>query len=87
MSRFLTARVEVTPKPGIRDPQGQAIEGAMAGLGFSGVSGVRVGKHITFRIEGPRAEAERKLAEMCEKLLANPVIEDYVYHLEEDGRP
>jgi phosphoribosylformylglycinamidine synthase len=85
MTRSLQARVEVTLKPGIRDPQGQAIENAMAGLGFAGFSGVRVGKSITFRVEGPRAEAERKVAEICDRLLANPVIEQFHYHIEEDG--
>jgi phosphoribosylformylglycinamidine synthase PurS subunit len=91
VSRPLRARVEVTLKPGIRDPQGQAIEGALAGLGFAGLADVRVGKHITFEIEGTRAEAERKVREICEKLLANPVIEDYVFRLgdpeRDDGRP
>jgi phosphoribosylformylglycinamidine synthase len=85
MTRPLHARVEVTLKPGIRDPQGQAIESALAGLGFAGLSGVRVGKVITFEVEGPRTEAERRVAEACERLLANPVIEDYRYHLHEDG--
>ena len=85
MTRSLQARVEVTLKPGIRDPQGQAIENAMAGLGFAGFSGVRVGKSITFRVEGPRAEAERKVAEICDRLLANPVIEQFHYRIEEDG--
>jgi phosphoribosylformylglycinamidine synthase len=80
----LHARVEVTLRPGIRDPQGQAIESAMAGLGFSGFSAVRVGKYITFLVDGPRAEAERKVAEICDKLLANPVIEQYRFRLEED---
>ena len=85
MTRPLQARVEVTLKPGIRDPQGQAIETAMTGLGFAGFSGVRVGKSITFRVEGPRGEAERKVAEICERLLANPVIEEFRYELAEDG--
>jgi phosphoribosylformylglycinamidine synthase len=85
MTRPLQARVEVTLKRGIRDPQGQAIENAMTGLGFAGFSGVRVGKSITFRVEGPRAEAERKVAEICERLLANPVIEEFRYELEEGG--
>ena len=85
MTGSLHARVEVTLKPGIRDPQGQAIENAMTGLGFAGFSGVRVGKSITFQVEGPRAEAERKVAEICERLLANPVIEEFHYRIEEDG--
>jgi phosphoribosylformylglycinamidine synthase len=85
MTGPLRARVEVTLKSGIRDPQGQAIQNAMSSLGFAGFSGVRVGKTITFQVDGPRAEAERRVAEICERLLANPVIEEYRYHLEEDG--
>jgi phosphoribosylformylglycinamidine synthase subunit PurS len=82
----LRAHVEVTLKAGIRDPQGQAIESALASLGFPGVANVRVGKQITFELPGPRAEAERAVAAMCEKLLANPVIEDYAFRLvEADG--
>lgn len=86
MTAPLLARVEVTLKPGIRDPQGQAIEHALSSLGFEGLSDVRVGKHITFRIEAPRREAEARVAEICRKLLANLVIEDFTYRLEEDGR-
>jgi phosphoribosylformylglycinamidine synthase len=85
MTRPLRARVEVTLKSGIRDPQGEAIESAMAALGFSGIAGVRVGKQITFRVEGPRDAAERQVTEACQRLLANPVIEDFRYLLEEDG--
>jgi phosphoribosylformylglycinamidine synthase PurS subunit len=87
VTRPLRARVEITLKPGIRDPQGQAIENALAGLGFSGLSRVRVGKHITFDVQGPRADAEARVAEACRKLLANPVIEDFVYSIDEDGGP
>jgi phosphoribosylformylglycinamidine synthase len=81
------ARVEITLKPGIRDPQGQAIENAIAGLGFDGVAGVRVGKHITFEVRGPRERAEREVRALCERLLANPVIEDFEFQLldESDG--
>lgn len=81
MSAPLRARVEITLKQGIRDPQGLAIESALTGLGFDGVANVRVGKHITFDVSGPHAEAVRKVVEMCEKLLANPVIEEYAYEV------
>ena len=79
----MKARVFVTLKPGVLDPQGKAIEGALNGLGFEGVSGVRQGKMIELDLaatdEGAaRAEAER----MCEKLLANPVMETYRIELE-----
>ncbi|MFN2432705.1 MAG: phosphoribosylformylglycinamidine synthase subunit PurS [Gemmatimonadota bacterium] len=86
MSRPLRARVEVTLRRGIRDPQGQAIEDALHRLGYDGIAEVRVGKHVTFEIAGPRPEAERRIAEVCERLLANPVIEDYAWTLEAGDR-
>jgi phosphoribosylformylglycinamidine synthase len=72
----MKARVFVTLKEGVLDPQGQAIEGALAALGFSGVTSVRQGK--VFDIELTDATgAEAQLVEMCRKLLANTVIEDF----------
>jgi phosphoribosylformylglycinamidine synthase subunit PurS len=77
MSLFF-ARVEVMLKEGIADPQGQTIERALPALGMSGVSGVRVGKSIAMTIEAPdHSEARFRITEMCERLLANPVIETY----------
>ena len=72
----MKARIFVTLKDGVLDPQGQAIEGALATLGFDGVAAVRQGK--VFDIElADTADAEQQLDAMCEKLLANTVIEDY----------
>jgi phosphoribosylformylglycinamidine synthase len=74
----LKATVHVTLKPGVLDVQGKAIEGALHGLGFAGVSGVRVGKTISFDLAGEdRAAAEAEVRSMAEKLLANTVIESY----------
>jgi phosphoribosylformylglycinamidine synthase len=65
-------------KPGIADPQGRTIERALPALGYSGVDGVRVGKVIHLRLDAnDAADAERRVTEMCEKLLANTVIESY----------
>ena len=76
---MLQARVHITLKTGVLDPQGKAIEHALDGLGFSGVSGVRQGKIIDLEVAGDDpVTAESQVAEMCEKLLANTVIEDYV---------
>ena len=73
-----SATVDVMLKPGIADPQGQTIERAMPALGFEGVSGVRVGKRITLTVEASDEDAARvKVEELCERLLANPVIESY----------
>ncbi len=72
------AQVHVKLKPGIADPQGQTIERALPALGYEGVSGVRVGKLIEFELEASDAgDAEKRAAEMCERLLANTVIESY----------
>ena len=72
------ARVTVTLKNGVLDPQGKAIGGALATLGFGGVGQVRQGKVFDIELaETDRAKAEADLKAMCEKLLANTVIEDY----------
>ena len=72
------ARVTVTLKPGVLDPQGQAIEGALLSLGFSGIGGVRQGKVFDVNLEeSDPTKAEAVVREMCEKLLANTVIENY----------
>jgi phosphoribosylformylglycinamidine synthase subunit PurS len=66
------ARVLIRPKDGILDPQGQAVERALPALGFEGVANVRVGRMVELEVE----DAGR-VDEMCERLLANPLIEDY----------
>ena len=74
----MKARVHVTLKPGVLDPQGKAVEGALAALGFAGVESVRQGKFLEIELTGEdRDAAEQQVAEMCEKLLANTVIEKY----------
>ena len=74
----MKAAVYITLKPGILDPQGQATAATLARLGFSEVGGVRVGKYIELEIDtDDRAEAAARLEKMCERLLANTVIEDY----------
>jgi phosphoribosylformylglycinamidine synthase len=74
----LKARVIVTLKPGVLDPQGKAIEGALHSMGFPDVESVRQGKFFEIEIGGKdRAKAEADLKAMCEKLIANTVIENY----------
>jgi phosphoribosylformylglycinamidine synthase len=71
--------VRVIPRPGLLDPQGQAVEHALGSLGFEAVREVRVGKAIELGIDADtRAEAEATARRMCERLLANPVTEDFV---------
>ncbi|HEX5934919.1 MAG TPA: phosphoribosylformylglycinamidine synthase subunit PurS [Pseudorhizobium sp.] len=75
---MIKARVTVTLKNGVLDPQGKAIEGALASLGFDGIGHVRQGKVFDLEVEGAdRAKAEADINAMCEKLLANTVIENY----------
>ena len=74
----MKARVIVTLKPGVLDPQGKAIEGALKSLGVAGVRAVRQGKVFDIEIDAENREAaNRTLAEACEKLLANTIVEDY----------
>lgn len=68
----MRARVLIRPKEGILDPQGIAVEQALPSLGFEGVSGVHVGRLIELEVPDPE-----RLPEMCERLLANPLVEDY----------
>ena len=65
-------RVLIRPKAGILDPQGQAVERALPALGFAGVANVHVGRLVELDVEDPA-----RVGEMCERLLANPLIEDY----------
>jgi phosphoribosylformylglycinamidine synthase len=74
----MKARVIVTLKPGVLDPQGKAIEGALKSLGVAGVRAVRQGKVFDIEIDAENREvADRTLGEACEKLLANTIVEDY----------
>ena len=71
-------RVRIMPRPGILDPQGQAVEHALGALGFAGVGGVRVGRTVELKVEASgEAEARESARRMCERLLANPVTEDF----------
>ncbi len=81
---FLKAKVHVTLKNGVLDPQGKAVQHALAGLGFSGVEDVRQGKFIELELsETDPAKAEAQAEEMCKKLLANTVIENYAVEIVE----
>ena len=73
----MKARVVVTLKNGVLDPQGKAIEGALKSLGVSGVYSVRQGKVFDIEVTGDAATAKAQLTAACEKLLANTVIENY----------
>ncbi|MFN7135617.1 MAG: phosphoribosylformylglycinamidine synthase subunit PurS [Myxococcales bacterium] len=79
----MNARVYVTLKRGVLDPQGKAVARSLASLGFEGVQDVRLGKYIEVSLaETDREKARARLDEMCRRLLANTVIEDYRIELE-----
>ncbi len=80
----MKARVIVTLKNGVLDPQGKAIEGALGGLGFGDIDSVRQGKVFDVELSGTdRSAATDELTQMCEKLLANTVIENYAIEIVE----
>ncbi len=77
------ARIHITLKQGVLDPQGKAIEHALSSLGFDGIEDVRQGKVLELRLaDQDRDAAERQLRRMCEQLLANTVIESYAIELD-----
>jgi phosphoribosylformylglycinamidine synthase subunit PurS len=77
--------VRVMPRTGLLDPQGQAVEHALTALGFEDTIAVRVGRAIEMEVDASsRDEAEARARQMCDKLLANPVTEDYLLDIEED---
>jgi phosphoribosylformylglycinamidine synthase len=80
---MLKATVYVTIKQNVLDPQGNAVQGALHSMGFKEVEKVRIGKYMELSLDTDnRAEAEARVRDMCEKLLANTVIEDYRFELE-----
>jgi phosphoribosylformylglycinamidine synthase len=77
MNRFRVA-VQVVPRRGLLDPQGKAVADALHTLGFGAVASVHVGRHLVLELDAPDADGARSMTrEMCERLLANPVTEDF----------
>lgn len=76
----MLARVLIRPKGGILDPQGKAVERALPALGFTGVTDVHVGRMVELQVDDPS-----RLDDLCEQLLANPLVEDYEVELIEDA--
>ena len=82
----MIARIVVTPKPVVNDPQGITVKQGLATLGFREVSDVRIGKYIELNLEADSEhEARQRVEAMCKQLLANQVIEDYRFEIETDG--
>lgn len=77
--------IDIGLKKGVLDAQGKATHQALLSLGFTSVKGVRIGKLIELKVEGEsREEINKQVKDMCEKLLSNPIIEDFKYNIEED---
>lgn len=75
--------VRIMPRPGLLDPQGQAVEHALGSLGFDGASAVRIGRAVELHLDAPDASSAAEQARsMCDRLLANPVTEDYALEVE-----
>jgi phosphoribosylformylglycinamidine synthase PurS subunit len=84
---MMIARVIVTPKPVVNDPQGVTVKQGLASLGFREVSDVRVGKYIEVSLDAPNEhEARERIEAMCRELLANHVIEDFRFDIEPEHR-
>ena len=80
------ARIYITLKPGVNDPQGLTIRGGLHQLGFDTVQDVRAGKYMEIRLDDDdRERANERVTEMCDRLLANPVIEQFRFELDEVG--
>lgn len=80
----MKARIRITLKNGVLDPQGKAIQNALSGLGFKGIEEVRQGKYIEVDLASTdEAAARAEVEKMCQELLANTVIEDYAFELEQ----
>jgi phosphoribosylformylglycinamidine synthase len=85
---LIKARVVVTPKPVVSDPQGVTVKRGLRALGFDEVADVRVGKYIELQLESADdAQTRARVEEMCRKLLANHVIEDFRFDLDAQGHP
>ena len=79
----MLAKIHITFKNGVLDPQGKAVHHALQDLGYNEVSGIRMGKYLELQLDGISGEeAQNRVAEMCEKLFANTVIESYRFTLE-----
>jgi phosphoribosylformylglycinamidine synthase len=79
----MKAKIVITPKKAVLDPQGKTVQTAMEHMGYAGIGAVHVGKYLEIELTGSDKEAARKqVDEACHKLLSNPVIEDYRFELE-----
>ena len=79
-------KVYVTLRESVLDPQGKAVQQSLSSLGYQGVEDVRIGKYMELQFDDSVTDVESTVKEVCEKLLSNPVIEDYRYEIEESAK-
>lgn len=79
-------KVYVTLRESVLDPQGKAVQQSLSSLGYQGVEDVRIGKYMELQFDDTVQDVEATVKEVCEKLLSNPVIEDYRYEIEEGAK-
>lgn len=80
---MIKAKVYVSLKQGILDPQGNAVQNGLLSMGYKDVQSVRVGKYLELHLDTDQRSAQEKIQDMCDKLLANPVIEEYRFEITE----
>ena len=78
----MKAKIIITPKKAVLDPQGKTVQNALAHMGYGGIGAVHVGKYLEIELTGEREAARQQLDEACRKFLSNPVIEDYRLEIE-----
>ena len=78
----MKAKIKVTPKKAVVDPQGKAVQNALEQMGYQGIQAVHVGKYLEIDINGDKETVRKQIDEACHKLLSNPVIEDYQFEIE-----
>ena len=78
----MKAKIIITPKKAVLDPQGKTVQNALEHLGYPGIGAVHVGKYLEIEVSGDRETVRKQLDEACHKFLSNPVIEDYKLELE-----
>lgn len=78
----MKAKIIITPKKAVLDPQGKTVQSALAHMGYEGIGAVHVGKYLEIEVNGERETVRKQLDDACHKFLSNPVIEDYKLELE-----
>ena len=80
----MKAKIIITPKKAVLDPQGKTVQNALQHMGYQGIGAVHVGKYLEIEVTGEKATAQKELDEACHKFLSNPVIEDYRLEIHEN---